>query len=115
MSLIGTILGTLLTSPTDEKTLLNFYKITRPFGSWKRFKSQMSTEQQLGIDSENKRDIISTIMAVPWQVVFFMFMLSLIFKTWLNVSVLGVLLVVLTIGLYYTWYRHLSTEVKVDN
>jgi len=48
-------------------------------------------------------------------VVFFMFMLSLIFKTWLNVSVLGVLLVVLTIGLYYTWYRHLSTEVKVDN
>ena len=114
MSLIGTILGTLLTSPTDDKVLLDFYKITRPFGSWGRFKNQMSPEQQSGIESENKRDIISTIMAVPWQVVFFLFMLSLIFKTWLNVSILGILLVVLTTGLYYTWYRHLSTEVKID-
>ncbi|MCK5330342.1 MAG: sodium:solute symporter, partial [Candidatus Marinimicrobia bacterium] len=55
MSLIGTILGTLFTSPTDEKTLLNFYKITRPFGAWKRFKAQLSIDQQTGIDSENKR------------------------------------------------------------
>ncbi len=113
-SLLGTILGTLLTSPTDEKTLLNFYQITRPFGAWKRFKDQLSPDQRKGVDAENRRDIISVIMAVPWQIIFFLFMLSIVFKTWLNVSVLGIMLIALSVGLYYTWFRHLSTKVKME-
>lgn len=112
-SLIGTILGTLLTSPTEEGVLFNFYKVTRPFGAWHRFRDQMSPDQQAGINAENRRDIISTILAVPWQVVFFLFMMSLVFKTWGNVTVLGLILAVLSVGLYYNWYRHLSTEVSV--
>ncbi|NQV37677.1 MAG: sodium:solute symporter, partial [Candidatus Marinimicrobia bacterium] len=113
-SLIGTILGTLLNSPTDEKVLAKFYKITRPFGSWGRFKKQLTAQQQVGIDAENRRDILSTIMAVPWQIAFFLFMLSLVFKTWGNVVILGLIMAVLTVGLYFNWFRHLSTEVKIE-
>ncbi|MFH1851060.1 MAG: sodium:solute symporter [Candidatus Neomarinimicrobiota bacterium] len=113
-SLIGTILGTLLTSPTEDKVLTDFYRITRPFGAWHRFRNQLSARERLGVDAENRRDIIAVIMAVPWQVVFFLFMMSLVFKTWLNVTVLGLLLAALTAGLYFTWFRHLSTEVKMD-
>ncbi len=114
-SLIGTILGTLLTKPTDDETLFNFYKVTRPFGTWSQFKNRLSPDKQEGIDQENRRDILSTLMAVPWQVVFFLFMMSLVFKTWGNVMVLFAILVVLSIGLYLNWFRHLSTEVNVED
>ena len=113
VSLLGTVLGTLLTDPTDDTTLARFYRNTRPFGSWGRFKAQLSSEDISAIDAENRRDIFSTFLAVPWQVVFFLFMMSLMFKTWWNVTVLGITLVVLSIMLYFSWFRHLSTEVKI--
>ncbi|MFB0515315.1 MAG: sodium:solute symporter, partial [Candidatus Neomarinimicrobiota bacterium] len=113
-SLLGSVLGTLLTGPTDDATLFRFYKVTRPFGFWRRFKAQLRVDNQGAVDAENRRDILSVIMAVPWQIVFFLFMMSLVFKTWGNVAALGSLFVALSAGLYFTWYRHLSTEVKVE-
>ncbi len=112
-SLLGTVLGALLTEPTDDATLKAFYVKTRPFGTWKRFKAQLKPDIQQAIDEENRRDIISTIVAVPWQVVFFLFMMSIMFKTWTNVLGLGIILVVLSIILYFKWYKHLATEVHL--
>ena len=113
-SLLGSVLGTLLTAPTDEETLFRFYKVTRPFGAWGRFKALLHTDNQGEVDRENRRDIVSIFMAVPWQIVFFLFMMSLAFKTWNNVAILGLMFAVLSLGLYFTWYRHLSVEVKVE-
>jgi len=108
-SLIGTVLGTLLTEPTDDKTLQNFYNKTRPFGTWGKFKSQLDEHQQIAIDAENKRDIFSTFIAVPWQISLFLFMMSLMFKTWSTSLILGVICAILTIILYFSWYKHLSS------
>ncbi|MFC1527552.1 sodium:solute symporter [Candidatus Neomarinimicrobiota bacterium] len=112
-SLIGTVLGTLLSAPTDEKTLTKFYNKTRPFGSWSRFKNKLDKNDIIAIDKENKRDIFSTFIAVPWQIIFFLFMMSIMFKNWTNVTVLGILLVIFTTILYFSWYKHLSTEVQI--
>jgi Na+/proline symporter len=112
-SLAGTIIGTILTTPTDENILQNFYKLTRPFGTWSRFKQALTTDQINAIDAENRRDIFSTFAAVPWQVVFFLFMMSIMFKTWTNVVWLGIMVIALTLFLYFNWFRHLSTEVKI--
>lgn len=109
-SLLGTIMGTLLTEPTDEETLQNFYNKTRPFGTWGRFKKNLDKKQQLNIEAENKRDIFSTFIAVPWQVTLFLFMMSLMFKTWTTALILGTTCSILTIILYFTWYKHLSTN-----
>ena len=110
VSLIGTIIGTIFTKPTDESTLQSFYNKTRPFGSWGRFKSQLNPEEIQAVDKENRRDIFSTVLAVPWQVSFFLLMMSFMFKAWTNVLVLGVVFLVLSISLYFTWYKHLSTD-----
>ncbi len=109
-SLIGTILGTLLTEPTDDETLQKFYNKTRPFGTWGRFKKNLDKNQQIAIDAENKRDIFSTFIAVPWQITLFLFMMSLIFKTWSTALILAVICGTLTIILYFSWYKHLSTN-----
>ncbi|MEA3499924.1 MAG: sodium:solute symporter, partial [Candidatus Marinimicrobia bacterium] len=114
ISLIATIIGTKFTKPTDDKVLQNFYNVTRPFGFWKKFKNKLPEKTKNNIDKENKRDIIATFMAVPWQIILFLFMMNLVFQVWNQILVLGILLVALSIGLYFKWFRHLSTEVKVD-
>ena len=112
-SLVGCILGTYLTPATESSVLSNFYKITRPFGFWGSIKQELSKEIQLKIDTENRRDIIATFFAVPWQVVLFLTGMMIVMKQWTNAMNLGVLLVVLSVGLYWFWFRHLSKEVKV--
>ena len=113
-SLISMVIATLVTNPTDKNVLLEFYRKTRPFGFWKPVRDQYPDKVMENINRENRRDIIATFFAVPWQIVLFLTMMMVIMKRWDQFGYLLVLLVVLSIGLYFTWYRHLSTEVRVN-
>ncbi|GAB4289354.1 MAG: Na+:solute symporter [Oscillatoriaceae cyanobacterium] len=113
-SLLGCLLGTLLTPPTDTAVLDNFYKVTRPFGFWNPIRQQLPPNIQAKIKSENTRDIVATLIAVPWQLVLFMTGMMFVMKQWDNFGVLLLVLILLSIGLYFTWFRHLSKEVKVE-
>jgi Na+/proline symporter len=113
-SLIGMIIGTYMAQPTNENVLLEFYKRTRPFGFWGPVRKKIGEEKLKEINRENKRDILSTFMAVPWQVVLFLTGMAIILKRWDQFSWLLVMLAALSTGLYFSWFRHLSKEVKVD-
>jgi SSS family solute:Na+ symporter len=113
-SLILMIIGTLLTTATDEPVLKNFYKRTRPFGFWAHIKNSIPPSALLEVKRENRRDIIATFFAVPWQVVLFLTMMMIVMQRWDTFGWLLVILAVLSLGLYHFWYRHLSTEVRVD-
>ena len=113
-SLVATILATLLTPQTDEKVLLNFYKTTRPFGFWGPIRQKFSQHYMDQVNQENRRDIFSIFVAVPWQISMFMMWMMLIMKRWQSFAILLGLFVVLSVTLYYSWFRHLSTEVQDD-
>ena len=112
-SLLGCILGTLFSKPTDEKILLNFYKITRPFGFWSNIRSKLDPSIISKINEENKRDIISIFFAVPWQITLFLTGMMIVLKQWSNFFILLSIFFLLSIGLYWFWFRHLSKEVKI--
>ena len=114
-SLVGCLIGTFLTAPTDKRVLFNFYKITRPFGLWDTVRNQLPDNILEKINLENRRDIIATFFAVPWQVVLFLTGMMIVLKQWSNVLSLSILLLILSAGLYWFWFRHLSSEVKVDS
>jgi SSS family solute:Na+ symporter len=113
-SLLGLIIGTYATQPTDENVLLDFYKRTRPFGLWGRIRKSIPDNIMSKVNAENRRDIISVCMAVPWQLVLFLSMMMIILRRWDSFSWLLIILVALSAGLYYFWFRHLSTEVRVE-
>ena len=113
-SLVGLIVGTYVTAPTPDDVLVKFYKTTRPFGWWGPVRKQIPESSLSQINRENRRDIIATFFAVPWQVVLFLTGMAIIMKTWGTFSYLLIVLVALSVGLYFMWFRHLSTEVKVD-
>jgi SSS family solute:Na+ symporter len=114
VSLIFMIIGTLITSSTDESVLKAFYKKTRPFGFWKHIKNVISSSILEKVNRENRRDIIATFFAVPWQIVLFLTTMMIVMQRWDTFGWLLAILVVLSIGLYHFWYKHLSTEVRVD-
>jgi len=112
LSLIGTIIGTLLTEPTDDKVLENFYEKTQPFGFWGYIREKFPKEFIADVKTENRRDIFSVFMAVPWQICLFLMWMMLIMKRWDNFIVTLILTVILSITLYFSWFRHLSVSVK---
>ncbi|MCK9243764.1 MAG: sodium:solute symporter [Candidatus Marinimicrobia bacterium] len=115
ISAIATIIGTLLTKPTDSKVLDNFYRVTRPFGFWGAIRSKLPERVRQQINRENRRDIISIFFAVPWQVCLFMMWMVLVMKRFDTFLSLLLIVLALSLILYFTWFRHLSTEVDVDS
>jgi Na+/proline symporter len=113
-SFTATIIGTLLTEQTNKETLIKFYKTTRPFGFWEPIKSVLPEEKKIQINSENRRDIIAICFALPWQIVLFLTGMTVILKRFDLFGYLIVILIGLSLGLYYFWFRHLSTEVRVE-
>ncbi len=108
VSLIGLIAGTLLTQPSSNEVLANFYKTTRPFGFWGPVRARMSSTELDEIHTENRRDISAIFFAVPWQVILFMGWMMFIFRSWTQFGVLMIMLVILSVILYYKWFRHLE-------
>lgn len=113
-SFSATIIGTLITEQTNKETLINFYKTTRPFGFWEPIKSLLPDEKKTQINSENRRDIIAICFALPWQIVLFLTGMTVILKRFDLFFYLLMILIILSIGLYYFWFRHLSKEVRVE-
>jgi SSS family solute:Na+ symporter len=112
-SFIGMLIGTYATRPTKFDVLSAFYKTTRPFGFWNPVRNKLSDPVMKKVNRENRRDIVSIFMAVPWQVVMFLTFMMVIMQRWDWFGRLLVIFVILSIGLYFAWFRHLSTEVKM--
>jgi solute:Na+ symporter, SSS family len=115
ISLVGLILGTIFTKPTDDKVVENFYRVTRPFGFWKKYKNRLPPQQKLELENEHRQDKRSLLMAIPWQLALFLFMMSFMLKVWLQTFILAIILILLSVGLYFSWYKKLSTaQLKND-
>ena len=113
-SLSGCLIGTYLTPKTDPAFLVNFYNQTRPFGLWKNVSRLLPDKSRLRINRENKRDMVSTLIAIGWQLSLFMGGMMLIMKRWNNFFILLIVFCVFSIILYFNWYRHLSDEVILE-
>jgi SSS family solute:Na+ symporter len=113
-SFVGCLGGTFLTAPTDNRVLERFYKVTRPFGLWGSIRETLPPATLMEIHAENRRDIIALLFAVPWQMILFLTGMMIVLKQWSNACTLVVLLIPLSAGLYWFWFRHLSEEVTVE-
>jgi Na+/proline symporter len=114
VSFIAMIIGTYATRPTKQSVLSDFYRTTRPFGFWGPVRKMIPAYLMEDVNRENRRDKISIFMAVPWQVVLFLMWITVIMKRWDSFIYLFVILLILSTGLYFMWFRHLSTEVKME-
>lgn len=107
-TLFAAITITLMTSPTAHATLSNFYTTTRPFGLWGRVRKQLSPELVASVRKESRRDLIALCVAIPWQLTLFLTPMVMMTKQWGAFFLLLGLLAILSVLLYFTWYRNLE-------
>jgi hypothetical protein len=115
IGLIGSILGTYLSKPTDEKIVENFYRITRPFGFWGKYIHTFSPQQQQIIKKEHRNDIIALPFTLGWQITLFMLPMQLMVKAYNAFFITFGVFAVSLAGMYWFWYRNLpKTNYEPD-
>ncbi len=112
ISMIGSILGTLLTKPDDEEKLKSFYKNVRPWGFWKPIKEKVMQEDPSF--EENKdfgRDCINVLVGILWQMCLVTLPIYIVSHKFNAVVIVATILIATSIFLKLNWYNKLD---KVD-
>ena len=60
------------------------------------------------VNKENRRDIFSTFVAVPWMLFMGITPMLFVTKQWTYFAYAGSILLVLSIILYFSWFKHLN-------
>ena len=111
ITFIGSVVVSYLFPATDESDLKEFYARTRPFGFWGPVRKTFSDSFIAPIQLENRRDILATFFAVPWMLFLGITPMMVVTKQWVYTLICGSVLVVLSVILYFLWYKHLSKEI----
>ena len=109
LSLVGTLVGTLATQPTDQSLLVSFYRNVRPFGAWGPIGRQagLSDAERRAPSESVTLAILNTILggvAILGAYLAPMYLVSHQHGPALGWSCAAVAAVVV---LYFTWYRTL--------
>jgi Na+/proline symporter len=116
ISLIGCLLGTLLTKAEPDEVLMDFYRRVRPWGFWGPvLKKVLAEDPDFKRNKDFCRDMFNIAIGIVWQIALVALPLYIVIQEWNRVAIaLGVVLVTSLI-LKLTWYDHLAErEVETD-
>jgi SSS family solute:Na+ symporter len=104
-----TVIVTLLTEPTDQKTLRAFYASVRPAGFWGPVACGMEgLDGGTVVKSTFRRDILNVILGVPWLSAMWMCPVYLVLHRMTEAAISAGAVVVLSVVLWQTWYKRLE-------
>ncbi|UCD28887.1 MAG: hypothetical protein JSV03_17725, partial [Planctomycetota bacterium] len=110
ISLVGIVIGTFLTPPTNDKTLDHFYKTTRPFGLWGPYKKRLDPEFRKTVSREHIYDILTVPLAMSWLVSMLLLPMQLLIRSYTSFWITLVIFILSLIGLYFVWYQNLPPD-----
>jgi Na+/proline symporter len=109
ISLIGSILGSLLTKREDDATLKKFYRQVRPWGFWKPVERMVLAEDPaFKANRDFWRDMFNIAVGIVWQISLMAFPVFLVLREWNQFYVAVAVMIVTTIILKFTWWDKLK-------
>ena len=116
ISFVGCIIGTLLSAPTAEKTLINFYIRVRPWGFWGPVaRKAMEKYPQVTRNRNFKRDMFNVAVGIIWQSCLTIIPMYIVIKEGFPLFTSIVILVITTLILKKNWYDKMDREEKEYN
>ena len=112
IAILAALLGTYLTRPTDPKVVENFYRKTKPFGFWGRYKKLLAPAERKAMEREHFYDLAAVPFTSVYHVCLLLTPVLLIIGSYKALSVVVFLGLGGLAGMYYLWYRHLPAEEK---
>jgi Na+/proline symporter len=116
ISLIGCLLGTLLTKQEDDAVLIDFYKRVRPWGFWSPvLKKVLAEEPAFKRNKDFFRDMFNIAVGITWQIALVALPLYVVIREWSRAGLAAGIILGTSLILKFTWYDHLSVrEVETD-
>lgn len=115
VGLVASVLGALLTPPTDPDVLRHFYRTTWPFGFWKHLKEELPDAIKDQVTREHRRDIAAIPFAMTFQVMIFLAPMLLLIRNWAAFAVSSLIGAAALLGLYRIWLRHINVPAPTWN
>ncbi|MDH6534495.1 sodium:solute symporter [Parabacteroides sp. 52] len=113
VSLIGCIVGTLLTEPTDEETLIDFYIRVRPWGFWGPVATKACERYpQVKRNTHFKRDMFNIAVGILWQSCLTIIPMYIVIKEGFPLFTSILILGITTLILKKNWYDKMNKEEK---
>lgn len=113
VSLIGCIAGTLLTAPTDEETLVNFYIRVRPWGFWKPIAEKaIARYPEVKRNRNFGRDMFNVAIGILWQCSLTIIPMYIVIKEGFPLFTSILILGITTLILKKNWYDKMNREEK---
>jgi solute:Na+ symporter, SSS family len=109
VSIIGCLLGTLLTKPEDDETLKKFYKTVRPWGFWKPVHDKVIAEDpSFERNKDFWRDMFNVVVGIIWQLSLVAFPIYLVLRDWKPFFISFGIMAVTTLILKFSWWNKLK-------
>jgi len=110
--LVGSIIGTYITRPTDPKIAEHFYRTTRPFGFWKPLRQMMEPDVRASMEREHRNDLIAVPFTFGWQITLFLMPMQLLVRSFNTFWITFAIFLTCLAGMYIFWYRQLPPASK---
>jgi solute:Na+ symporter, SSS family len=111
ISVIGCLLGTLLTKPEDDEVLKSFYKRVRPWGFWGPILAKVKQEDpSFEPNNDFWRDMFNVAVGIIWQISLVALPIYIVIKKFDYAAMTFAVVAVTSIVLKFTWCDHLNKE-----
>ena len=108
ISIAGALLGTLLTKPTDEETLKEFYKTVNPWGFWGPIRKKVMAENPGFVPNKNfKIDMFNVLIGTIAQTALVALPIYIILKDAFPIWITIIITVICAVILKKTWWNKL--------
>ena len=109
ISLLGSIVGCLATSPDDEEVLKAFYKQTRPWGFWQPVHDKVVADDPEFVGNRNfSRDWANIVVGIIWQLTLVVIPIFLVIRQMSGLTISILVCAVTTYILKKNWYDRLE-------
>ena len=110
-SIAGCLLGTLLTPPEDEKTLIDFYTQVRPWGFWKPVHQKVvAMNPSFEGNKDFKNDMFNIVIGTIWQVNLMALPVYIVLREKWAILISFGLLILTSLILKYSWWDKLKNK-----
>jgi Na+/proline symporter len=110
MSLVGVVVGSLLTALPPAEDLKRFYTTTRPFGFWGPLRNELAPAQRDATKRENRRDLTALPFALVAQITLFLLPMQLVIHAFDSFLITLPFFLVGVGGLVWWWRRQGAHE-----
>ena len=115
LSLAGCLIGTYASKPTDEKTLIAFYRNVRPWGFWGPIRRKVLAMDPAFQENRNfGRDMFNVVVGTVWQTSLVLLPMYVVLLNWRAAGIVAGVIVVTSAILKKTWYDLLGKEAVAE-